>query len=63
MSEPESEKRLDLRVTRYWPSILIVGGLVLYAAACIGGDALPFEAVFVGPVVMLSGLILRAKRR
>ncbi|MGA2143673.1 MAG: hypothetical protein ABSH49_01680 [Bryobacteraceae bacterium] len=46
-----------------WPSVLVFGGLLLFWTACLASDALPIEAFFLGPGLMLAGAILRARQR
>ncbi|MGP8247120.1 MAG: hypothetical protein ACLQVN_21710 [Bryobacteraceae bacterium] len=46
-----------------WPSVLVFGGLLLFWGACLAGDALPVEACFLGPGLMVAGTILRARQR
>lgn len=42
---------------------LIWTGMTLFALACIGGEDLPIEAVFVGPALMLIGVILIERKQ
>jgi len=42
---------------------LIWTGMALFALACIGGEELPIEAVFVGPALMLIGVILIERKQ
>ncbi|HUI57484.1 MAG TPA: hypothetical protein VLY04_21050 [Bryobacteraceae bacterium] len=50
--------RIDLWVTRRWPKFLIVVGLLLFWLACLDSAHLPIEALFVGPALMASGIIM-----
>jgi hypothetical protein len=40
-----------------WPSFLIGSGLLFFAVACVSD--LPEEALYIGPALMLAGLIIR----
>ena len=40
-----------------WPMILIRAGFALFAMACIESDRLPVEALFIGPALMLAGVV------
>ncbi len=41
-----------------WPHFFIWSGLLLFWSACIDSQNLPLEALFVGPVLMLAGVIM-----
>lgn len=41
-----------------WPYIIFWTGLLLFWSACINLAHLPLEAVFVGPILMLSGVVM-----
>jgi hypothetical protein len=61
--DQERTPRLLLWIIERWPHIIIWTGLLLFWVACIDSAHLPLEAVLVGPVLMLAGVImLRIKR-
>jgi hypothetical protein len=41
-----------------WPGILLRIGLALFWLACINSWRLPVEALFVGPAMMVAGVIM-----
>jgi hypothetical protein len=45
----------------YWPRTLVASGLILFALACMAGERLPVESLFVGPGMMLAGVIMIAR--
>jgi hypothetical protein len=51
-------KAVLLFIIERWPYIVIWAGLLLFWLACIDSVHLPFEAVLVGPVLMLAGVIM-----
>ena len=63
MNRNSGQSRLELWVVEYWPRILVACGLILFALACMAGDSLPVESVFVGPGLMLAGVIMIARGR
>jgi hypothetical protein len=48
------------RFLEHWPSVLILCGLLLFWVACACGENVPVETLFVGPALMLAGLVGRA---
>jgi hypothetical protein len=60
----EQAPPLRLWILPRWPHIILWTGLLLFWFACIDSANLPLEAVFVGPVLMLAGIIMiqRSKR-
>jgi hypothetical protein len=54
----ERTPRLWSWVMNSWPHVIFRAGLLLFCLACIYSEDLPIEAVFVGPGLMLSGLIM-----
>ena len=63
MNRNSGQSRLELGVTEYWPRILVASGLFLFALACVAGESLPVESLFVGPGMMLAGVIMIARQR
>jgi hypothetical protein len=63
MNRNSGQSRLEVWVTEYWPRILVASGLILFALACMAGESLPVESVFVGPGIMLAGVIMIARNR
>ena len=63
MNRNSRENRLQLWVTEYWPRTLVASGLILFALACMAGESLPVESIFVGPGMMLAGVIMIARDR
>ena len=46
-----------------WPHFIIWTGLVLFWLACMDSAHLPLEAVLVGPIVMLAGVVMLRNKR
>jgi hypothetical protein len=46
-----------------WQKSLFWGGVIVYAAMCMFGGGLPVEALFIGPAMMLAGVIMMSKTR
>jgi hypothetical protein len=63
MNRNSGQSRLQLRVMEYWPRTLVASGLILFALACFAGESLPVESIFVGPGMMLAGVIMIARDR
>jgi hypothetical protein len=63
MNRNSGQGRPELWVTEYWPRILVASGLILFALACMAGESLPVESIFVGPGLMLAGVIMIARGR
>jgi hypothetical protein len=41
-----------------WPKLLVRIGLGLFCLACVDSWRLPFEALFVGPAMMVAGVAM-----
>ena len=54
----EPAPRLRLWILQRWPHIILWTGLLLFWFACIDSAQLPFEAVLVGPTLMLAGVVM-----
>jgi hypothetical protein len=52
-------QRLE-RFLERWPAVLVWSGMLLFWATCLYSDHLPEEALFVGPLTMLSGVLVGA---
>ena len=63
MNRNSGQSRLEFWVAEYWPRILVASGLILFGLACMAGESLPVESVFVGPGPMLAGVIMIARGR
>ena len=50
--------RLDTWLLEGWPKFLIYAGLALFWLACMASSRLPVETVFIGPGVMLAGVLM-----
>jgi hypothetical protein len=58
VEDQEQTSRLLLFIIDRWPHFIIWTGLLLFWLACIDSAHLPLEAVLVGPVLMLAGVIM-----
>lgn len=54
----EQAPRLRIWILQRWPHIILWSGLLLFWLACIDSAQLPFEAVLVGPTLMLAGVVM-----
>jgi hypothetical protein len=45
------------------PHTLIWGGMALFWLACLVGDLLPVEALWIGPSLMVFGVVLIERRK
>ena len=54
----EQAPQLWLWILQRWPHIILWTGLLLFWFACIDSARLPFEAVLVGPTLMLAGVVM-----
>jgi hypothetical protein len=61
--DQEPGARLPPWIIEHWPHIIIWTGLLLFWLACIDSAHLPLEAVLVGPVLMLAGVIMLSNKR
>jgi hypothetical protein len=59
----EHAPRLLPWIIERWPHIIIWTGLLLFWFACIDSAHLPLEAVLIGPVLMLAGVIMLRNKR
>ncbi len=50
-------------VVRAWPKLLIMGGLAIFWASCLWSAILPPETFYVGPTLMLAGVVLTVINR
>jgi len=52
-------------IIKRWPHFFVWTGVLLFWLACINSAHLPIEAMFVGPVLMLAGVVMieRDKRQ
>jgi hypothetical protein len=66
LGEQQSEEaryRRYLCIAKHWPGFLISSGFLIFALACINSDKLPTAALFVGPGMMVTGVILKEQNR
>ena len=61
--DQQQAPRLLLRIIERWPHIIIWTGLLLLWLACMDSAHLPLEAVLVGPLLMLAGVIMLRNQR
>ena len=54
---------LERWVIHTWPSILLKSGYALFWLSCLFSARLPTAALFIGPGLMVSGVILREWQR
>ena len=62
----ESEERTALLwrwVLERWPQFIFWTGLLSFASACLNSERLPVEAVFVGPLLMLAGVVMMHRNK
>jgi hypothetical protein len=59
----EARYRRYLWIAKHWPGFLISSGFLIFALACINSDKLPTVALFVGPGMMVTGVILKEQNR
>jgi hypothetical protein len=57
-AEGEEVGRLWRWVLKRWPYLFVWAGVLLFWLACINSEHLPVEALFVGPALMLAGVIM-----
>ncbi len=61
--EEGEEQAPRLWILQRWTHIMLWTGLLLFWLACIDSADLPLEAVFVGPTLMLAGVIMMQRNK
>ena len=41
-----------------WPKAVVLVGWILFWLAGVAGESVPLEALFLGPVLMLAGVVM-----